>query len=306
MIFVIFSFCSFVITLATVLAHFGVLPPLEFGTYNRILTIILFACPSFLIGYGVQSLTGQYGGEVWGKKIRAPKRVTVFRTFGIIGGVFGIAVYIFYFKGILGGLVQDVLNLVIGLVKILFMGRIAEYFSNALYFFLKVSAILLPIWLGASMTTRLGLKMYPFTKDLKSLGEFPIFKRLDSVIDETEYIYINGEEIVTKSFDGEISHFVYANYGHSNLLREVTAAETKYVAAFEVGLLGLYINRKYGKKFKFAINKELVKGMAGSPGVSYTVVTPAGTFKGTVGDTPGIPDKLAFDGYLFTRKKGKK
>ena len=301
-VFNILYLCSFLLTLVSLLPSIGIILPLDFGMYNKLLTIALLPAPSYLIGYAVQAITGQYGGEVWGHKILVPQRIRRFRIIGIIGGVFGAAVYLLFFRGLIGGFVQDILNLIIGLIKIVFTGRFVEYLLNAVYFLMKVAAIVLPLSLGLSLATKVGLKLYPFTKDLENLGRVSIFQSVEEHIDTTKQLYIDGERIILIKHSGEVLQLIYSQYGLKELHRTVTAAETKNVASFKIGLLGLYITKKYGNDFRFSIQKELVRGAAGSPGVSVIVVTPAGTYQGTVGGTPDIPDKYPFNGYLFVRK----
>lgn len=304
MFFIVFIVC-FLTSAVWLLTSFdvkNVLSNFDSPTEVWIVNMVFLFAASFLVGYAIQTLTGRYRGKLWNFYITDPVIVKVFRFLGIIGGLLCVGLIVKNFSIIVGGFFQDILDFVIGFIKILFTGKIKEYLIWSLKFLAKVALAIIGFVWGLRYSTKVGLKLYVFSPSLAKLSEMQIFMDIDKYIKSTKKIFVDGTEISLYTINDERIRFIYKEYGLDDLQREVTAAETKKVASFSVGLIGLYFVKKYNDLFGYSIKKELVKGAPGSAGTRVTVVTPSGVYTGYAGGTDPIPDKLVFNGYMLERK----
>ena len=297
------SFSTTMISVLVSLSLFSVLNILHTSLLLRVGEHFTMICVAFLIGYAVQVVTGKYQGSVWNIKISESGSVKAFRIFGIIGGILSIILIVIDLEYIINEIVLGLCNIFIGLFQILFSGDTSKYFATAIDLFVKITVILMGFIGGFKFAGKSGLKIYRFSSDLMKLGQTKILSDIDKYINNTEKIFIDGTEIVLSTYDKSEMHFIYENYGLPKLHRIATAAESKKVADFSVGFVGLYFAKKYKDLFKFYIRKELIRGDNGSPGTLVKIVGPSGVYYASIGETSSIPDKKVFNGYEFVRTK---
>lgn len=264
-------------------------------------------CLAFLAAYSLQAVTGQYSGTLWGVQIPASRRVMLFRLLGVAGGLLFLVAAVNSIGGVIGFLVGQLLQMLIGFFVIVFTGDVGEYFGAALLVLLYCAVAAAAFIISFCLASHIGLKLLRKSSAALRLGSLPIFQDIDVSMPQTRQFFVDGRHIVLLLENGDTLDFAYERYNLPELTRPVTASETKNVAAFEVGLIGLYFMQKYPGEFAFSIEKATVEGDPGTPGQSVTLYGSDGAvYSGTVGGAPGTPDKHPFNGYHFVRKGRRK
>ncbi len=226
--------------------------------------IIISILGGFLIGFSFMLFTSIYSGKVWGIKIKGSSLSKVKVLIGAVGLIIGGFSIVYTFLTLIG---------------LLFSGEFVAFLINLVAYIVA--------WILGPIVAKIYLeKTLVKGSSASVLGKLDIFKEVDANIEKASYFVAGFEGVALFSE----TNYCYAVYLYEDYqLGELTSPE-------EVALVGTYFVQKYGDKFTFKVDVEVIPG---EPGRTVVAVGTGGI---GVGRIQGTPDQHLFRSYIFKRK----